>query len=61
APARKLFDLVKVGRAEKKGDGKEYSEIPEKPARSFEDYTKIDFADVKSKAEALGVEAIEML
>lgn len=61
APARKLFDLVRVERAEKKGDGKECSEIPEKPARSFEDYTKIDFADVKSKAEALGVEAIEML
>ncbi|MFZ3090463.1 MAG: type I-C CRISPR-associated protein Cas7/Csd2 [Nitrospirota bacterium] len=57
-PARKLFDLVKVERAEKKGNGKECSEIP---ARSFEDYTKIDFADVKSKAKALGVEAIEML
>ena len=56
APARKLFDLVKIERA-----GKEYPEIPEKPARSFEDYTKIDFADVKTKAEALGVEAIEML
>lgn len=61
APARKLFDLVKIERAGKKSNGKEYSEIPEKPARSFEDYTKIDFADVKSKAEALGVEAIEKL
>lgn len=61
APARKLFDLIKVERAENKGDGKECSEIPEKPARSFEDYTKIDFADIKVKAKALGVEAIEML
>ncbi|MBI4846560.1 MAG: type I-C CRISPR-associated protein Cas7/Csd2 [Candidatus Omnitrophica bacterium] len=58
APARKLFDLVKVERSEKKGDEKECSEMP---ARSFEDYTKIDFANIKTKAEALGVKAIEIL
>lgn len=62
APARKLFDLVTIKRrTEKEGDEKECSKISEKPARSFEDYTKIDFANIKSKAEKLGVEAIEML
>jgi CRISPR-associated protein Csd2 len=57
APARKLFDLVKVERAEKKGDGKECSEIPEKPARSFEYYT----VNIAKDACPKGVEIIEML
>lgn len=58
APAHKLFDLVTIERcAEEEGDGKECPEIPEKPARSFEDYV------VKIAKDACpdGVEIIEML
>ncbi|MFH1580999.1 MAG: type I-C CRISPR-associated protein Cas7/Csd2 [Pseudomonadota bacterium] len=50
APARKLFEMVKVELINK-----------DKPPRSFADYKKIDFADIKSKSIALGVDAIEML
>lgn len=57
APARKLFDLVRVERAEKKGDGKECSEIPEKPARSFENY----IVNIAKDACPNGVEIVEML
>ena len=53
APAHKLFELVTVELINK--DQKNL------PPRSFADYKKIDFADIKSKAMALGVEAIEML
>jgi len=50
APAHKLFEMVNVELINK-----------DKPPRSFADYKKIDFADIKSKSIALGVEAIEML
>ena len=50
APARKLFEMVNVELINE-----------DKPPRAFADYKKIDFADIKSKAIALGVEAIEML
>jgi CRISPR-associated protein Csd2 len=50
APAHKLFEMVNVELINK-----------DKPPRSFADYKKIDFADIKSKSMALGVEAIEML
>lgn len=50
APAHKLFEMVNVELINK-----------DKPPRSFADYKKIDFADIKSKAIVLGVEAIEML
>ena len=50
APAHKLFGMVNVELINK-----------DKPPRSFADYKKIDFADIKSKSIALGVEAIEML
>lgn len=50
APAHKLFKMVNVELINK-----------DKPPRSFADYKKIDFADIKSKSIALGVEAIEML
>jgi len=50
APARKLFEMVNVESINK-----------DKPPRSFADYKKFDFADIKSKSIALGVEAIEML
>jgi len=50
APAHKLFEMVNVELINK-----------DKPPRSFADYKKIDFADIKSKAAALGVEAIEKL
>lgn len=50
APAYKLFEMVNVELIYK-----------DKPPRSFTDYKKIDFADIKSKVIALGVEAIEML
>ncbi len=50
APARKLFEMVNVELIDK-----------DKPPRSFANYKKIDFADIKSKAKKLGVEAIEML
>jgi len=50
APAHKLFEMVNVELINK-----------DKPPRSFADYKKIDFADIKSKSIALGVEAIKML
>ena len=50
APAHKLFEMVNVELIDK-----------DKPPRSFADYKKIDFVDIKSKAKKLGVEAIEML
>lgn len=50
APAHKLFEMVTVELIDK-----------DKPPRSFADYKKIEFEDIKSKATALGVEAIEML
>jgi CRISPR-associated protein Csd2 len=50
APAHKLFEMVNVELINK-----------DKPPRSFADYKRIDFADIKSKSIALGVEAIEML
>ncbi len=50
APAHKLFEMVNVELIDK-----------DKPPRSFADYKKIDFADIKSRARALGIEAIEML
>ncbi len=50
APAHKLFEMVNVELINK-----------DKPPRSFADYKKIDFANIKSKSIALGVEAIEML
>ena len=50
ARAHKLFEMVNVELINK-----------DKPPRSFADYKKIDFADIKSKSIALGVEAIEML
>jgi len=50
ASAHKLFEMVNVELINK-----------DKPPRSFADYKKIDFADIKSKSIALGVEAIEML
>ena len=53
APARKLFEMVNVELINK--------DKRDKPPRSFADYKKIDFTDIKSKAMALGVEAIEML
>ena len=53
APARKLFELVNVELINK--------DTRDKPPRSFADYKKIDFEDIKSKSIAMGVEAIEML
>ena len=50
ASAHKLFEMVNVELINK-----------DKPPRFFADYKKIDFADIKSKSIALGVEAIEML
>ncbi|MDI6688308.1 MAG: type I-C CRISPR-associated protein Cas7/Csd2 [Desulfobacterales bacterium] len=50
ALAHKLFEMVNVELINK-----------DKPPRSFADYKKIDFADIKSKSIAIGVEAIEML
>lgn len=50
APAHKLFELVNVELINK-----------DKPPRSFDDYKKIDVADIKTKAKVLGVETIEML
>lgn len=50
APAHKLFEMVNVELINK-----------DLPPRSFADYKKSDFADIKSRAIALGVEAIEML
>ena len=49
APAHKLFEMVTVESIDK-----------DKPPRSFVDYKKIEFEDIKSKAIALGVEAIEI-
>lgn len=50
APAHKLFEMVNVALINK-----------DNPPRSFSDYKKIAFADIKSKSIELGVEAIEML
>jgi CRISPR-associated protein Csd2 len=56
APAHKLFDLVTIKRcAEKEGDGRKCLEIPEKPARSFEDY----IVNIAKDACPDGVEIIE--
>jgi CRISPR-associated protein Csd2 len=58
APAHKLFDLVTIKRrAEKEGDEKECSKIPEKPARTFQDYV----INIAKDACPDGVEIIEML
>lgn len=50
APAHKLFEMVNVELINKG-----------QPPRSFADYKKIDFENIKSKAIGLGIEAIEML
>ncbi|MGB5218196.1 MAG: type I-C CRISPR-associated protein Cas7/Csd2 [Smithella sp.] len=56
APAHKLFEMVNVELSNK--DQKDQKDLP---PRSFDDYKKIDIEDIKSKAEVLGVEVIEML
>ena len=57
APAHKLFDLVTIKRCAEKVDGKEFSEIPEKPARSFKDY----MVNIAEDDCPDGVEIIEKL